>query len=176
MAYGSLILLILFVNCCPGYDEVGCYKDTGSRTIPTLEGKDSILDGSYSSRTNPIAKCAVAAMTAGYSMFAVQDGGWCAASATAPQTFDKYGKSTACKDDGEGGPWANQVYKLEGKSKTSLSTELFFDVRSLDRRKHALSTNNDIIGKAQRRWAGHVCHVPGDRIPKQLRYEELWQG
>ena len=72
------------------------------------------MDGSYSSRTNPIAKCAVAAMRAGYSMFAVQNGGWCAASATAPQTYDKYGKSTACKDDGEGGAWANHVYELEG--------------------------------------------------------------
>ena len=78
------------------------------------------MDGSYSSRTNPIAKCAVAAMRAGYSMFAVQDGGWCAASATALQTYDKYGKSTACKDDGEGGSWANQVYELKSKSKTYL--------------------------------------------------------
>jgi len=100
-----------------GYVSVGCYKDTGNRAIPTLEGKDSILDGSYSSRTNPIAKCAVAAMGAGYRMFAVQNGGWCAASASAPQTYDKYGKSTACKADGEGGPWANQVYELEGKSR-----------------------------------------------------------
>ena len=119
MEYNVLILL-LFVHCCPGYDEVGCYRDTASRAIPTLEGKDSILDGSYSSRTNPIAKCAVAAMRAGYSMFAVQNGGWCAASASAPQTYKKYGKSTACKDDGEGGPWANQVYEIEGKSKIVL--------------------------------------------------------
>jgi len=115
IVYGSLTLL-LFVHCSPGYDEVGCYKDTNNRSIPTLEGKDSILDGSYSSRTNPIAKCAVAAMRAGYRMFAVQNGGWCAASSSAPQTYDKYGKSTACKGDGEGGPWANQVYELEGKS------------------------------------------------------------
>ena len=48
-------------------------------------------------------------------MFAVQNGGWCAASATAAKTFDKYGKSTACKDDGEGGPWGNQVYVINGK-------------------------------------------------------------
>ena len=109
--------MLLFVCCSPGYNEVGCYKDTGNRAIPTLEGEDSILDGSYSSRTNPIAKCAVAAMRAGYRMFAVQNGGWCAASASAPQTYDKYGKSTACKGDGEGGPWANQVYELEGKSR-----------------------------------------------------------
>ena len=80
-----------------------------------MEGKDSILDGSYGSRKNPIAKCAVAAMRAGYSMFALQAGGWCAASATAPKTFDKYGKSTACRSDGEGGGWANQVYILKGK-------------------------------------------------------------
>ena len=48
-------------------------------------------------------------------MFAVQNGGWCAASAIAPQTFDKYGPSTACQADGEGGPWANQVFVLKGK-------------------------------------------------------------
>ena len=57
------------------------------------------------------------AMKAGYSMFAVQNGGWCAASATAAKTFDKYGKSAACRSDGEGGPWANQVYVIKaGKS------------------------------------------------------------
>ena len=46
-------------------------------------------------------------------MFALQAGGWCAASATAPKTFDKYGKSTSCGSDGEGGGWANQVYLLK---------------------------------------------------------------
>jgi len=77
-----------------------------------LEGADAILDGSYPSRKSPIAKCAVAAMRKGYSMFAVQNGGWCAASATAPRTFDKYGKSTACRSDGKGGGGANQVYQF----------------------------------------------------------------
>ena len=97
------------------YFTIGCYKDTSNRAIQTLEGKDPILDGSYSSRINAIAKCAVAATSRGYSMFAVQNGGWCAASATAPQTYDKYGRSTACKPDGEGGPGANQVYRIGGK-------------------------------------------------------------
>ena len=105
------------ITLSPDYESIGCYKDTSNRAIPTLEGADAILDGSYPSRKNPIAKCAVAAMRKGYSMFAVQAGGWCAASATAPQTFDKYGKSTACSSDGEGGGWANQVYVIEGKSK-----------------------------------------------------------
>ncbi|XP_022794748.1 uncharacterized protein LOC111333443 [Stylophora pistillata] len=95
-----------------GYRSIGCYRDTAFRAIQTLEGTDSILDGLYSHRRNPIAKCAVAAMKAGYRMFAVQNGGWCASSAAAPKTFAKYGNSTACKQDGEGGPWANQVYSF----------------------------------------------------------------
>ena len=74
-----------------------------------------MLDGSYGSRKNPIAKCAVAAMRAGASMFAVQNGGQCFASSTAPQKFDKYGKSAACNADGEGGTWANQVYVIKGE-------------------------------------------------------------
>ena len=98
------------------YVSVGCYKDTLNRAIQIIEGTDSILDGSYSSRSNPISKCAVAAMRAGYSVFAVQDGGQCAASATALQSFHNYGKSTACKADGEGGPSANQVYLIKGET------------------------------------------------------------
>ena len=91
-----------------------------------MEGKDPILDGSYLNRKNPIEKCAVAASRAGYSMFAVQNGGWCAASATAPETFDKYGKSTACGSDGEGGPWANQVYCM---ADLLLALDEFFGTR-----------------------------------------------
>ena len=101
------------IDLSSGY-VIGCYKDNPSRAIQTLEGTDPILDGPYSSRKNPISKCAVAAMRKGYSMFAVQDGGWCASSGTAPQTFDKYGKSTACMPDGEGGALANQVYVTKG--------------------------------------------------------------
>ena len=46
-------------------------------------------------------------------MFALQHGGWCASSPTAEETYDKYGESTNCADDGEGGGWANQVYKIQ---------------------------------------------------------------
>lgn len=97
-----------------GYVPLGCYRDTANRAIPQLEGKAPILDGLYWNRANPISKCAVAAMKRGFKMFAVQNGGWCAASATAPKTYDKYGKSSACKNDGEGGGWANQVYLTKG--------------------------------------------------------------
>ena len=100
-----------------GYQTVGCYKDTRRRAISTLEGNDLILDGSYWTRKDPIAKCAVAALKRGYTMFAVQNGGWCAASPIASTTYFKYGRSSACKSDGEGGPWANQVYAIRVKGK-----------------------------------------------------------
>ena len=101
---------MLYVTLLLGYEAIGCYKDTWNRAITIVEGKDPVLDRSYPSRKNAIAKCAVAAMRKGYTMFAVQNGGHCQTSATAAQTFEKYGKSTACRADGEGGPWANQVY------------------------------------------------------------------
>ena len=105
--------LMRYVSCLAVYKTIGCYKDMSNRAIQTLEGTDSVLDGSYGSRKNPIAKCAVAAMRKGYTFFAVQAGGWCASSSTAALTFDKYGKSTACAFDGEGGGWANQVYFIK---------------------------------------------------------------
>ena len=97
------------------YETIGCYKDTGDRAIHTLEGKDPILDGGYKARANAIEKCYEAAKKRGYKVFAVQDGGWCASSATAENTYDKYGPYHTCASDGEGGAWGNQVYFIRGK-------------------------------------------------------------
>ena len=97
-----------------GYKVVGCYGDSITSSFSSLEGTDSILNGSYTSRTNPIAKCAVATMRKSSNMFAVQDGGRCASSAAASLTqFDMNEKSDVCLPDGEGGSWASQVYSLE---------------------------------------------------------------
>jgi len=96
------------------YETLGCFKDNGNRAIPTLEGKDDILDGSYRARRDAINKCYKAAKKRGFKVFALQHGGWCASSATAEKTFDKYGISSNCGKDGEGGPWANQVYYIKG--------------------------------------------------------------
>jgi len=63
------------------------------------------LDGNYQARIQAIEKCYEAANKRGFEVFAVQDGGWCASSATADKTFDKYGASSACGVDGEGGPY-----------------------------------------------------------------------
>ena len=48
----------------------------------------------------------------GYPIFALQNGGWCAGSATGEDTYKRYGASTECVPDGKGGPLENQVYKI----------------------------------------------------------------
>jgi len=84
------------------------------RAIPTLEGTDDILDGDYWTRSDPIYKCYEVAEKLGFKVFALQAGGWCASSSTAEKIFNKYGMSSNCANDGEGGPNANQVYYIKG--------------------------------------------------------------
>ncbi|KAI8498912.1 hypothetical protein Bbelb_233650 [Branchiostoma belcheri] len=95
-----------------GYRSLGCWADTDVRAIPTLEGTDPRLDGGYQQRNDSVEKCYQVALSRGFAVFAVQNGGWCAGSDTASQGYSKYGPSTACGRDGEGGPWANQVYEI----------------------------------------------------------------
>ena len=111
----SLTAAFAFISSITGenkYTSLGCWRDTGDRAIPTLEGKSSLLDGSYGSRVDPIQKCFEAAKNMGYEVFAVQNGGWCASSATARLTYKKHGASTGCRPDGEGASWANAVYEI----------------------------------------------------------------
>ena len=46
-------------------------------------------------------------------IFAIQDGGECRMGVLARRTYKKYGPSTECSDNGEGGLWANNVYEIE---------------------------------------------------------------
>ena len=94
------------------YQSLGCYRGKPQRAIATLEGTDPILDAPYNSRQDAIAKCAAIARGKGFDVFALQDGGWCASSANAGATYDTYGESNDCKDDGEGGLWSNEVYRF----------------------------------------------------------------
>ena len=95
------------------YKNVGCWKDTGNRAIPTLEGYDAGLKGAYSTRPFAIDLCYKAASARGYKIFAVQHGGWCAGMGRS-ERYKKYGKSDKCVN-GKGGPFANDVYQIGGK-------------------------------------------------------------
>ena len=96
------------------YQSLGCWKDTGNRAVPTLEGKDpSRLVGSYHGRKNAIQLCYQAAKARRFSVFAVQHNGWCAG-APGGDVYKKYGKATNCAN-GRGGGWANDVYQILSK-------------------------------------------------------------
>ncbi|XP_035676103.1 kelch repeat and BTB domain-containing protein 2-like [Branchiostoma floridae] len=106
-----------------GYTSLGCWADDISdRAIPTLEGTDSRLDGHYSSRENPIEKCYQVALSRGFPVFAVQNGGWCAGSADGLNTYYKYGASPACAADGGGGDLANEVYGITETHSLTIKT------------------------------------------------------
>ncbi|XP_035693983.1 uncharacterized protein LOC118428115 [Branchiostoma floridae] len=91
--------------------SLGCWRDTPNRAIPMLEGTDPQLDGVYLERSDALRKCYQVARSRGLAVFSVQNGGQCFGSAY-DSTYNKYGPSTACKMDGEGGPWANEVYQI----------------------------------------------------------------
>ena len=93
--------------------HVGCWKDKSSRAIPTLEGKNARLKGSYTSRDYAIHLCYQSAKEKGFHIFAVQAGGWCAGM-KGSNRYMKYGKATNCKN-GKGGSYANDVYRIGGK-------------------------------------------------------------
>lgn len=90
--------------------DLGCWLDTENRTVPSL---DNHLDGDYTIRSDAIQKCAKLARGFGYTVFAIQNGGWCASGPRAKFTYRQYGPSTQCNANGKGGPWANQVYEIE---------------------------------------------------------------
>ena len=59
-----------------------------------------------------IKNCYLSAKSRGYAIFALQNGGRCATSADAEETYDMYGSSTNCSSDGKGGIMVNQVYRI----------------------------------------------------------------
>ncbi|XP_047129194.1 uncharacterized protein LOC100207237 isoform X3 [Hydra vulgaris] len=99
-----------FITASAHYEKLGCWKDAADRAVATLEGLTTLLDGPYKNRADAIKKCYEVSKQRGFAIFAIQDGGWCAANNG--ESYKKYGSSNDCKEDGKGGPWANQVYKI----------------------------------------------------------------
>ncbi|XP_066915183.1 uncharacterized protein [Clytia hemisphaerica] len=93
------------------FTDVGCYLDKWIRSIPTLEGNHPLLmDSDYKTRSDPLQKCAEAALDKGLKLFAIQNGGQCFGGKTGESRYNVYGTSDQCKEDGLGGSWANEVY------------------------------------------------------------------
>ena len=92
--------------------DMGCWKDTADRAIQPVEKQFPALQDNYWTRAEPLGKCLAATMCLSNNVFSLQNGGWCATTGDAQDTYQKFGASAACKPDGAGGPWGNQVYKI----------------------------------------------------------------
>ena len=72
----------------------------------------SIKEEAINLYVNPIEKCQDRAAERGYNYFAVQSQDECFTAVDAGQTYNKYGTSTKCGNQGVGGDWAQNVYKI----------------------------------------------------------------
>ncbi|XP_077973745.1 uncharacterized protein LOC120347843 [Styela clava] len=98
----------------PGWwTDLGCWKDVqNDRAIPSADANLITDSGNPKLRKDAIRLCAEYADSMGFSVFALQDGGSCFTGVNAHTTYNKHGESSECKNDGEGGYLANQVYKI----------------------------------------------------------------
>ena len=68
------------------------------RSIPTLEGNHPLLmDPDYKTRTDPLQKCAEAALDKGFKVFGLQNGGQCFAGVNGETRYNMYGPMDNCK-------------------------------------------------------------------------------
>ena len=100
------------------YTHLGCWKDTGNRAVPQMDGSDPRIRGAYQRRANAINKCYQVARERKMVLFAIQHGGWCAAAPNF-KGYQKYGRSNKCRN-GKGGPWANDVYRITNPIRPAL--------------------------------------------------------
>ena len=99
------------------YKHLGCFQDNNvTSVIPSLESENATyLDGNFTTRTNPIKKCALEAAKMGYRVFALQGGGACHSGPHAHLNYSVYGAgSCGLGLDRLGDVLANDVYLLGG--------------------------------------------------------------
>ena len=92
---------------------MGCWEDERTRAIA---GDIRITSN------NPIEECYNFAKENEFTVFAVQNDDECFAAVDAHETYNKYGVSTDCNNNGRGGDWAQNVYYVACEGKTFQSS------------------------------------------------------
>jgi hypothetical protein len=96
----------------------GCFADGGSGDDGEKDGNKRAIPDMISSGkgcgAEGIAACEQTAIDHGYNTFGMQwPDGKCQCFIGKDSKYDQYGPSKKCNDKGEGGGWANEVYKIE---------------------------------------------------------------
>ena len=93
----------------------GCWKAIQKEeNFVTLESTDGRIKEKYKERNDSLLKCAKAAVTQQYSLFAIRDGGQCLAGNLKSTAYKKHGVSKLCSD-GLGSASSKNVYQILGK-------------------------------------------------------------
>ncbi|KAK7478237.1 hypothetical protein BaRGS_00030495, partial [Batillaria attramentaria] len=110
------------VQTCPAPCQpavsLGCWaNEPSSSAIPSVDGLYPGITDNYQHRTAAVRRCADVATSLGYAVFALQNGGQCLTGPEAVKTFNTYGPSRSCGQQGKGGSTAINVYSFN-KGKT----------------------------------------------------------
>ena len=89
------------------YRSLGCWKVDPDVAVPTFA-----ID--LSRKVNSVELCSDKAKAEGYELFTIQNGGWCTGISNGTK-YEMFGAATTCRN-GRGGPWANDVYEVGGKT------------------------------------------------------------
>ena len=112
------------------YKHLGCFKDDNiTSVIPSIESVNATyLDGNFTTRTNPIKKCALEAAKMGYRVFALQGLGACHSGPHAHLNYSVLGLGD-CGVEGLGDVLGNDVYLLGGWCENRNISVLFSKVK-----------------------------------------------
>ena len=98
----------------------GCWKAIQrEENFATLESTDGRVKEKYKERNDSLLKCAEAAMSNQYTLFALRDGGQCLAGNVESTTYKKHGVSKLCAN-GLGSSSSKNVYQIIGTTQLSL--------------------------------------------------------
>ena len=105
-----------------------CYNTSnGSSPVPSLEGKDSLLMGNYTTRSDKVKKCAQASYGRGFKYFAMIRSGECLATSNR-SLFIKYGWTMTYDKYCPPGYTPDYCYYYEVKCGDGLGSELKMNV------------------------------------------------
>ena len=98
-------------------EYLGCWTDANDRAI---EGGVRFISDS------PMEDCYKLAKKFGWRVFAVENYKNCQTASDADETYKKYGKSDKCKDNGRGGVWSYNAYRIIGNFEFNCQVMLLY--------------------------------------------------
>ena len=87
-------------------ENLGCWTDANDRAI---------TGGIRFRSDNPLEDCYKFAKKFGWRVFAVENYKNCETAKDADETYQKYGRSDKCRNNGRGGAWSYNAYRIIGE-------------------------------------------------------------